>query len=269
MTVALGLVCADGVVVASDSQGTSENLTAAQAIKVQRVAGLPAVWTASGTVYCIEEVQQETNQWASNHTYKKAIEGGDLNGIRSAVGDGVRGALGRAYETALPMGLQQVQPGGAHVFHTSFLFLGWANNQPWFLEVDGSGQLNWHTGQRFKAVGSGGAFADVAGAVMFHLIEGEDLSLDLGLQVAYRAIETTCEVSSGLVGGRVQLGMVNSEGARILTEEEVTKVQDEVTGWKQMERELLRGALAAAPVEQPPTIEEIEEESSPVEAGDV
>ena len=171
MTVALGLVCADGVVVASDSQSTSEHQTATPSIKVQRVAGLPAVWTASGAVFCIEEVVQDASNWASDHTKRRAIEQGNLQEIRSTVGEGVRKVLKRSYESALPLGLNQINPStGRHVFDTSFLFLGWANNEPWFLEVDGQGQLNWHMSKRFKAVGSGGAFADVAGAVMYHLI---------------------------------------------------------------------------------------------------
>ena len=95
---------------------------------------------------------------------------------------------------------------------------------------------------------------------MYHLSEGEDLSLELGLKVAYRAIETTCDVSAGSVGLPVQLGLVDEGGARILTLEEVTQVQDEVTGWKQLERELFRGKLQPAPVEEPPTIEQADVE---------
>ena len=140
MTVALGLVCVDGVVVASDSQSTSENQTAVPSVKVQLASGLPAIWTGSGVVYCIEEVEHIANQWASDHAKKKPFEDCQLQGIRTTVGEGVRGALKKAYENALPLGLNQFnQNTGRHAFDTSFLFLGWAKNQPWFLEVDGSG----------------------------------------------------------------------------------------------------------------------------------
>ncbi len=257
MTVALGLVCSDGVIVASDSQGTSDHQTAAPSIKVNLVTGLPVVWTASGAVYCIEEVQNDTDKWNTHHKLRNAVIQGDLPAIREQISSAVHKVLKAAYQSALPLGERQINPQtGAHAFSTSFLFLGWSADAPWFLEVDGSGQLNWHTDKRFTAVGSGGAFAEVAGAVLGHLIEGEDLSLEMGKRVAYRAIETTCNVSSALVGGDVQLGVVDKDGAKILDKAEVSEVHDAVAGWKQMERELLRGQLGGGSTENLPDIED-------------
>ena len=55
----------------------------------------------------------------------------------------------------------------------------------------------------------------------------------------------------------VQLGVVDADGARIFSDEEVTEIKDAVTGWKQIEREALRGELEPSPTEEPPMIEEV------------
>ncbi len=58
MTVALGLICSDGVLVASDSMA-SNGPVASTAVKVHRFEQQPTVWTASGSVYVIEEAAQQ------------------------------------------------------------------------------------------------------------------------------------------------------------------------------------------------------------------
>jgi 20S proteasome alpha/beta subunit len=104
------------------------------------------------------------------------------------------------------------------------------------------GQFNWHTDERFYAIGSGGPFATVCHALMKHYISDE-LTLDKGMQLAYRAIATTCDVSSGLVGLPVQLAVVDSGGQRVLDDDEVRKIGVAVDRWKQLESEtLLLGA---------------------------
>lgn len=63
--------------------------------------------------------------------------------------------------------------GGWHStpMHSDFLVLGYANNTPYFLELSGDGQLNWHTAGKFAVVGSGGPFAEVANGLMAHYVE--------------------------------------------------------------------------------------------------
>lgn len=56
MTVAIGLVCKDGVLVAADSMGSSQNI-AMRVPKVHKFANNPVVWTASGSQYVLEEVE--------------------------------------------------------------------------------------------------------------------------------------------------------------------------------------------------------------------
>jgi hypothetical protein len=73
---------------------------------------------------------------------------------------------------------------------------------------------------------------------MAHYLSSE-LSLKQGLKVAYRAIETTCEVSSGGVGMPVRIALVDKDGARGLEEAEVNEVGDLVARWKTLEADTL------------------------------
>ena len=249
MTVAIGLVCADGVVVAADSMSTSPDHTAIlTGRKVNALSTIPAVWTASGSVYVIEEVRAALADLDS----KAAGEPVLLEPFTTPKPDQVRGNLKRTIQPAQKecyqsaMGVNMIpQPGGGavHPFATDFLVLGYANGEPYFLELAHDGQLNWHTKEGFYAVGSGGAFATVARGLMAHYLEGSELPVEQGLWAAYRTIETTCSVSSGFVGGPVQLAVVDDNGPRVLEAAEVDQVKSAVAAWKQQERDVLREAF--------------------------
>jgi 20S proteasome alpha/beta subunit len=262
VTVAIGLVCSDGVIVASDSMGTAGN-TARPMQKVFAEKDLKLVWTAAGMKFVIEEIEQVIDDIARGSaaaSVKPSFNEPNLNGIRDRLGKRVSDRVKMCYEAALPYGLNQLVAPQVprHAFASDFLFLGWANKTPWFLEIAGDGQMNWHTAEGFAAVGSGGEFAMVAQALMKHHIEGP-ITVDDGLLIAYRAIETTCQVSSHYVGLPVRLAVVTDNGARILDGAETDKIRDEVEGWRKVEADTLVNLRAAPDDEEPqsdlPTIE--------------
>jgi predicted proteasome-type protease len=123
-------------------------------------------------------------------------------------------------------------------FATSFLVAGHANSTPWLLEFAQDGQVNWHTDFGFYAIGSGGPFARVAHGLMAHYMSAP-LSLQQDMKVAYRAIETTCEVSNSSVGLPVQIAVVDSQGPRVLDTAEVGEIGDLVARWKTLEADTL------------------------------
>lgn len=245
MTVALGLVCADGVVVASDSLATMGNV-ARPAVKVYAMDVAPAIWTAAGSVYVIEEVQdalanleKDVSKDAPNPV-KRAFLDPDLAGIKLKVGGAIHKAVKTCYDLALPHGAGTGLAVDHHVFSSEFLVLGWANETPYFLEFAHDAQMNWHTEAGFYAVGSGGEFATVANALMAHYVEGEPLAVEDGLLLAFRTIETICSVSSSSVGGPVQLAVADKDGARVLGDSEIEEVKTAVAGWKEVERDSIR-----------------------------
>ncbi len=246
MTVAIGLVCSDGVIVASDSMSSTAFMTAHQGKKVNAVEELNLVWTASGSVYVIEEVDSAFGELvdyaAQTPQVAETFATPKLQGVRQNLGTYVRDATKKCYKAAMP-GVNPVPlPGGSslHPWNSDFLICGYANATPYFLEIGGDGQMNWHTAARFSATGSGGPFAEVTNGLMAHYVEGEDLPVKLGLWVAYRAIETTCRVSSSSVGLPVQMAVADDDGARVLSDEEVEEVAAGVEGWLTVEKDSLK-----------------------------
>jgi len=250
VTVALGLVCSDGVLVASDSMGSSEQ-TAEHSQKVRTFGRCPALWTASGSVYVMEEVEAELKVLDASGTPEAPLRiFGDPQpaAIRKKLAPMVNKVMRAAYATAL--NVQPADPGGAVLiaFPTDFLMLGYAAGTPWFLEIARDGQVNDHTDGGFYAVGSGGHFATVARGLMRHYLT-RPLPLELGKLVAYRAIDTTIQVSSQGIGPPVQIAVCDNSGARVLNDDEIEAVRLGVQGWTVQETESLSMSLLEAKAE--------------------
>lgn len=253
MTVAIGLVCADGVLVASDSMGSNANI-AAHSVKVRAMSHLPMIWTAAGSQYVAEEVEAAlagldvlNEKGSVSPTFSKP----DLMGVRSSLTGRVHPAMKKAYGSYLAS--EPVPAGGvANDFISDFLLLGYASDTPYFLEYARDGQINWHTEAGFYALGSGGEFATVAQVLMQHYTR-ENPTLEQGRLVAYRTIEAVCSASSGRVGLPVQIAQVDSTGSRVLDEEEIREIGTAVERWKELEidtlQALMGGSLADAEVQ--------------------
>jgi 20S proteasome alpha/beta subunit len=240
MTVAIGLVCNDGVLVASDSMAADPH-TAHNVTKVFKLDCCPVVWTAAGSVYVIEEVENALAGIDKPNTKTGGPPQAFADPILSALRASLKGAIHRAmkasYESALAS--TPFPPGGTpQQFLTDFLVCGYANSTPWLLEFAKDGQINWHTEFGFSAVGSGGPFATVARGLMAHYL-ATPLSLQQSMKVAYRTIQTTCEVSPGGVGLPVRIAVVDNSGARILDEDEVNAIGLLVDRWKTLEADTL------------------------------
>lgn len=237
MTVAIGLACKDGVLVAADSMGSDE-FTSTFSQKVRVFGRTPAIWTASGSQYVMEEVTVEIDKLDAAGTAEaamKAFTSADKKAIRNCLSVNARRAMQSAYSGALASA--PLPPGHiAPALVTDFLFLGFSDGTPWFLEIARDGSLNWH--ESFYAVGSGGPFATVALGLMKHYIS-DDLAIEDAKLLAYRTIETTIEVSNSRVGLPVQIAVCDRDGARILGETEIEQIRTGVERWKTLEAESL------------------------------
>lgn len=211
------------------------------------------VWTAAGALYVIEEIEEALTGLGKDKSVQAVFRSPESAlsraTLRQKLGDRVHQTVQKCYGTALPYGTNQLTGPQVphHPFVTDCLFLGWSHQTAWFLEHSADGQRNWHTDARFYAVGSGGEFASVAQAVMAHHI-ADDLTVDDGMLVAYRAIATTCEVSAANVGLPVCLAVASEKGTRVLDPDEVRKIEDGVAGWKRIETDTFR-KLRSQPTE--------------------
>ena len=85
---------------------------------------------------------------------------------------------------------------------------------------------------------------------MKHYLDAGPLPLVYGMQLAYRTVETACDVSSMFVRTPVQLAIVDKNGARVLDHGEIEQLKAEVQGWKQLERDALWRKVSDVPVEE-------------------
>ena len=246
MTVALGMVCSDGALIATDSQATSGKITQ-PVVKARTMRGAATVWCGAGMQYVIEEVEAALASEVESHLlddgdneWKRMFHEPNLGAIRSRFADVVRQTMKSCYQAVLPV----VSPPGApvprrHPFDTDFLFASMAGDTKFLLEISGDGQLNWHTDRGFHAIGTGDQFATVVMEAMKPHLEDGPPDLRLGQLVAYRTIDTTCTVSADL-GGPVQMTVADNNGSRVLDQQELQEIEESVQRWKAAEHGLLR-----------------------------
>lgn len=262
MTVALGLACEDGVVVASDSMSSSGRV-ARRGPKVNVIPGLRLAWTASGSQYVIEEASSALEALERDVAQDAFLEP-RLAEVRAQLAGCVRDDVMRhCYESVMP-GLAApdlARPESRYPFATDFLLLGFSSETPYFLEIAADGQLNWH--ERFYAVGSGGEFASVAMALMEHYVQGGRLTVEDGVRLAYRTVETTIRVSAALVGQPVQMAVVDARGARVIQHgsDEMTGVEEGVAGWLQTEAESIHWRKSEETLATPPALAAVDRKS--------
>jgi ATP-dependent protease HslVU (ClpYQ) peptidase subunit len=225
MTVAIGLVCSDGVLVASDSMGSSGRL-AAPIRKVQALEDAPAVWTYAGSLFMGQAIEAAL---ASSETNCAHPSSSDLVAAISP-------ALRDAYRTPT------VPPGGTQKdllpHATDVLLLTWHDGEPSFSRIQQDLTIvNCHR-DTLVAIGSGNEYASVVRAALAHYIDGS-VDLHLGMMLAYRVISTVCDVSAWNVAPPVQIAVADASGARVLTGSEVDELADLCSRWVAVERSSL------------------------------
>jgi 20S proteasome alpha/beta subunit len=235
MTVILGLRCAEGLLLATDTQATAQIAGGVpvkeEAIKVERV-GPNILMGGTGAQGCSQRVSAGLNQHLKHLApdKSKAIAANVIHQVANQVQKASRDAF-----VQYGQGAQPESWGG--------IFVGWSSDGPWIVEVDLNGGWQFH--ERRASTGSGYAFASLAmGFVRHHDVPG--LNLDAAKAIAYRAIETTCLVSAYGVGLPVQMGVVTVVGATVVPTEEIRELEEFVNLWRGREREVL-GALVPQP----------------------
>lgn len=234
MTVAIGLVCSDGVLVAADSMGHSNNI-AVPMVKVRGLTNAPAVWTLAGSGYVGQEVERHVarmdHEWRDGAPDCWTVP--DAAGVRDELAVRLRPVVRDAYEALV------TPPGEKPARHGSeFIFAGWGPDGPYMHQVHADLSISSHDRHPMATIGTGHEFAAVARALMDHHLTTPP-TLHLGKLLAYRTIESVCEVSSWGVALPVQLAVADRDGARVLDEAEIEEVGMAVERWKELEREAL------------------------------
>lgn len=120
---------------------------------------------------------------------------------------------------------------------TYVLAAGYANGDPFIVDIDPHGLIGRYEEIGFHAVGSGSPMAQQAHALLAHFEMGER-SVDYGMVAALRVLDAL-DASSPSVGGPMDLCRITPEGARHLDEEAVAEVRDNVHRWTELEQRAL------------------------------
>jgi 20S proteasome alpha/beta subunit len=229
MTVVLGLSCADGLVLAADSQVTRGAGVASVKfvdMKIQAV-GDNIVYAAAGSLPLQQWIDQALQSDAKNLSACK----------RQAVPERLRRVLvpilQKSFNDYIPFDNTEPDMWTA-------VFCGRAPDGLWMLTVHPGGQIE---AADPTSVGSGFAAGAIALAGVQHYNLG-GLGIERAKAVAYRATFHVCTVSGAGVGLPIRLATVTaSGGAAILTPGEMTAIGETVDLWKSREVEIL-GSLA-------------------------
>jgi proteasome beta subunit len=235
VTLVLALRCRDGVVLASDSQATTDaaGQPTRQPVRKLFAVGDRIAWGAAGSVglqQALEEALAERGD---------ALLAAD--DPRALIVDAVVPIQQRALRDYVPHPGTQA-PDLACVFC-------WCGDRgaPRIFSVPRTGS-DHQLHDRHAAVGTGDIFADFAMASIAHL-DTAGLDLERAKMVALKAISDAIDVAAVYLGPPVQMIAVTAGGAREVPRAEIDgRLADSVDAWKLSQRDLLGPLAAPVPV---------------------
>lgn len=242
MTVIIGLNCTDGVLLASDSMGSSGKI-ATTVPKARIMKGHPIIWGMSGSAFVIQQTE---------HAVQKLERNGQAKPTAQKLAQKVRETIIEAQE--IPV----TPPGGderdrqRHI--SEALILDWTPKTAGSIIhiPDDLAPMDCRN-RPFVAIGSGHEFAATIYETLSHHLS-EPLRLDQACLFAYRAIATVCRVSSWGVGLPVQIAIANSQGAKLLGSQELEQLEDGVQRWLASDAENFRTEGSPQPAGRLPQI---------------
>ncbi|SEH88800.1 20S proteasome, alpha and beta subunits [Mycolicibacterium rutilum] len=228
MTVVLALRCADGLVVASDSQITDPERGLSYPAQKLHPLGPNAAWGGSGSRAVLYDLERIFGAEAD-----AIVEASDVG---HALQERVLPVLKRHYANFIS-DVPEGKPGATPA--TYVLAAGYADGEPFIVDVDPHGLIGHYEEIGFHAVGSGSPMAQQAHALLAHFGMAER-PVDYGVVAALRVLDAL-DMSSPSVGGPMDLCRITPEGAQHLDDAAIAKVRKRVGRWIEMEQGVLDG----------------------------
>lgn len=227
MTVVLAVKCADGLVMASDSQITQSDRGMSFPAQKLNALGEYAAWGGSGSRAVLMDLDQEFNSSATTIL--------ESDNVGRSLQERAIPIMRHHYEnfiTDIP-GEETKSTPSAYV-----LAAGYADDEGFIIEINPNGMVSHYEDIGFHAVGSGAAMAHQAGSLLghFRMLERE---VAYGEVAMVRVLETLAQTAP-TVGPpfdvcRIQPG----KKAHHLAEDEIAEVRDVVDRWEDLEKEAL------------------------------
>ncbi|HUG99069.1 MAG TPA: proteasome protein [Gammaproteobacteria bacterium] len=230
MTVVLSIMCADGVVIAADSQITDSNRGMSFPGQKLHHLGDHAAWGGSGARGVLTDIEKALD--AAAEEVLAADE------VSHALQELALPILRRHYD----MFISDIPGEDTQGTPSAYLLAaGYSKGEPFIVEINPNGMVSRYEDIGFHAIGSGAPQAQQAGALLAHFRMVER-PVDYGVLGAVRVIEAL-SVTSPSVGLEIDVARITPEGAHHLEEEEIDAVREDVKRWIKAEHELLDGLL--------------------------
>lgn len=226
MTVVLAIKCANGIVLASDSQITDPGRGLSYPAQKLHPLGGHAAWGGSGSRAVLYDIEQIF------HDEADAVV--EAKNIGHALQAKVLPVLKHHYDGFIPEVPGQEKAGTPATY---VLAAGYVDDEPFIIDIDPNGLLGHHEVTGFQAIGSGAPMAQQAHALLAHFRMTER-DLDYGVVAALRVLEAL-DASSPSVGGPMDICRLTPEGAHHLSPDEVKDVGRQVNRWVDLEQEAL------------------------------
>ncbi|HWH13363.1 MAG TPA: hypothetical protein VNT51_01345 [Miltoncostaeaceae bacterium] len=222
--------CADGVVIASDSQITDSDRGMSFPAQKLHHLGDHAAWAGSGARGVLSDVERTLDA--------RADEVLAADQVSHALQEIALPILRHHYANFIPEVPGEATEGTPSAY---LLAAGYSEGKPFIVEINPNGMVSRYEDIGFHAIGSGAPMAQQAGALLAHF-RMVSRPVDYGVLAAVRVIEAL-SVTSPQVGLEVDVARITPEGARHLEEDEIDAVRADVTRWVEAEQELLDGFL--------------------------
>lgn len=228
MTVIVGLMCSDGAILASDSQGTDIEARVRYEVGSKIfVLGSHIVWGLSGAMGLAQVLKGSLDEAVKRSWPQKT-----LSQIRITLVDKVTGRQREAVRQYVP--LDDRPPPSAE-----FLCCGCTADQ-WLLEISERGDHQQHG--EFCAIGSGKTTAYHCWKNLQHYAPCQD-TVESGKVLVYRIVSEVIETDFVFVGFPVRIWTVTSDGAKSLPAAEIDALGKLVSAWKDEEKHSLKSVL--------------------------
>jgi len=229
MTVIIGLLCADGGILASDSQGTDlEAYVRIEVVSKLFPLGSHIAWGTSGPNGLQQVIKESLDEAARANWPAKALPQLRPTIINKIVG---RQKEGLSNYVALP-GTRPPELEGIVCGHTAA--------SCWLLEITRDGQQEQHN--KFCAVGSGKRHAYNLWGHLRHF-EPHLGTVEIGKLIAYRIVHDVITNEAAFVGFPIKMWTIQEGGVVELPKAEVDGLGALMTGWRNEEKQSLRRFL--------------------------
>jgi len=234
VTLIVGIVCQNGVVLASDSASSDPEAQSKQPFeKIRRLGQHRVLYGGSGDVGLLQKIHEALVGF---------VPQGRIRRIRLELRTRIVPELLEAVKHHAPYPAQGFNrpPEAVH------LFVGIADNKPWLLEIEKDGRDTVYDDSlgNFAAIGSGKPWAQA----IFRPYLFTPRDLELGTILTYRVMEDAIDLASANLARPIHIWRLPLTGDPVkVTQEEMDQKLNPVRGlWRKMEAEAL-GKLRAQP----------------------